>query len=165
MVERSDKCVFVSHCTLAQTVKAQGGAKVSSIVKEVMQFCMDNDINIMQMPCPELITPAGGFDRGPKGKKFYEAHGLRETSAKIAETQVNYMEALQRNGKEILGIIGVTFSPACSTESTNSVYRQKGIYIEELEKELEKRGFNIPMISVHPPWKKKMSESLRSLLT
>jgi len=161
---RSDKCVFVSHCILAQTVKAEGGAKVAAIVKEVIQFCMDNDINVIQMPCPELLTEAGGFGREPRGKKFYEAHGLRDTSLRIAKNQANYIEAVQANGKKVIGIIGVTFSPACSTEETNSVYRQKGIYIEELEKELEERGLHIPMISIHPTWKSKMTESLNSLL-
>ena len=47
---RSKYCVFVSHCMLAQCVMANGVVKqFPGPVKPVLQFCLDNDINIICM--------------------------------------------------------------------------------------------------------------------
>ena len=130
-MNRSKKCVFVSHCLLAQAVVAQGLAKISAAsVKPVIQFCLDNDINVFQMPCPEVLCPGGGLRRDLHGKAWYEKNGLRETSSEIAEEQVNYIVKLIRDGFEVLAIIGLEFSPACAPNYLNKgrqIVRGKGI--------------------------------------
>ena len=55
-MQPSSKCVFVSHCVLAQTVRAEGCAKSPAVIREVVDFLVENEINIFQMPCPELLT-------------------------------------------------------------------------------------------------------------
>ena len=78
---RSKDCVFVSHCMLAQGVMANGLVKhFPGPVRPVLQFCLDHDINIIQMPCPETLCASGGLGRDPRGKKWYEQNGMRETS-------------------------------------------------------------------------------------
>ena len=113
--DRSKNCVFVSHCLLAQGIRANGLAKYErAAVKPLVQFCLDHDINIMQMPCPERLCAAGGIGREPHGKAWYEKNGLRDTSARIAREQAAYMKTLIENGFNILAIIGMEFSPACA---------------------------------------------------
>lgn len=163
-IEVSPKCVFVSHCILAQTVRAEGCAKTPAIIDQVVRFLMDHEFNIMQMPCPESL--AVGITRGKHGKKWYEKQGIREVCKNIAEGQVEYMKLLQDAGKEVVGIIGVEFSPACSfTRDSKSVYRQEGIYGEELRLAMDKNGISAKMISVHSEWKDRLDKDLRSLLS
>jgi len=165
---RSTKCVFVSHCMLAQAVMAEGLVKHHpSAVKPVFQFCLDNDINIIQMQCPETLTAAGGLGRSPKGKKWYEANGLRETAQELAKSQADYMEALLSQGFDVLGVIGIEFSPACAVDFLNEgrrITRNQGIFIEELKSELEERSIDVPFIGVTPRWHRKMAAQLEGLL-
>lgn len=161
--EVSQYCVFVSHCILAQTVRAEGCAKTPAIINRVVQFLMKHEFNIMQMPCPESI--AVGIERGKHGKKWYEEKGIRRVCKDIAEKQAIYMQKLEQAGKKVIGIIGIEFSPACSfTRDSKSVYRQEGIYGEELRKAMKKCGVYAKMISVHPEWKDKLDNDLKGLL-
>ena len=112
---RSKRCVFVSHCLLAQGVMAQGIVrKYASIVRPILEFCLEHDLNVLQMPCPEAQCAAGGIDRQPHGKQWYEERGLRTTAHEIAVGQSEYMETLIDNGFEIVGIIGVDLSSELS---------------------------------------------------
>jgi len=167
-MNRSKNCVFLSHCMLAQAVRANGLAKnFPAAIKPVVQFCLDNDINMMQMPCPEMNCLAGGLDREPHGKTWYEKNGLRKTSSNIAKTQVAYMNDLVINGFNILAIIGIEFSPACAPEYLNkgpTITKDQGIYIEELKKELEKKKLNIKFLGVNTRWHKKLKRDLDALL-
>lgn len=165
---RKKQCVFVSHCILAQAIRAEGLAKYfPAAVKPVVQFCLDNDINIMQMPCPESICAAGGLGRQPHGKKWYEDNGLRETAQKIASGQVDYMEALIKDGFDILAILGMEFSPACATQYLNRgpvILKDEGIYIEELKAQMKKRNLDIRFLGVNMRAHKKLQRDLNSLI-
>lgn len=165
---RSNKCVFVSHCILAQCVRANGLAKYyAGAVKPVVQFCLDHDINMMQMPCPESMCSAGGLGRDPHGKKWYEDNGLRDTATGIAKGQVEYMRSIVQNGNEILAIIGMEFSPACAVTYLNRgpvIYKDRGIYVEELQKYLDEENLDIPFIGVNQRAHKKLAKQLNSLI-
>jgi predicted secreted protein len=147
---------------------AEGIVKVfPGPIRPVLEFCLDHDINIMQMPCPETMCRLGGLGRSPHGKKWYEEHGLRETARKIAEGQADYMAQLLKHGIEILAIIGVEFSPACAVNFLNkgrSVYRDKGIYMEELVRAMEQRGLDLPIVGISQRWQKKMLADLGRLI-
>jgi predicted secreted protein len=167
-MNRSKKCVFVSHCLLAQAVVAQGLAKISpAAVRPVIQFCLDNDINIFQMPCPEVLCAAGGLGRSLHGKRWYEKHGLRETSSRIAKEQVSYMAELIRAGFDVLAVIGVEFSPACAPNYLNEgkvIIKDEGIYVEELKRELMIQGIQLPFVGVNQRWTKKLERQLSEIL-
>lgn len=165
---RSTRCVFVAHCLLAQGIRANGVARYDkAAVKTVVQFCLDHDINIMQMPCPELLAKSGGVRRPPHGKKWYEEHGLRETCESIATQQATYMKTLNDNGYTILAVIGVEFSPACATKLLNRgpiVYKDQGIFVEELIRALKANDLRIPILGVGLRWQKKLKRDLESLI-
>lgn len=157
---RSKYCVFVSHCILAQGIMADGIVKYfPGPIKPILQLCLDNDINIMQMPCPEATCKSGGLGRIPRGKKWYEKNGLRKHCETIAKQQVEYMAALEANGFKIIAIIGVDFSPACAVNYLNkgrSIHRDEGIYIEELKSKIKTAGMDIKLIGISQRWHKKM---------
>lgn len=132
-------------------------------IRPVIEFCLQHDINIMQMPCPETLTPSGGLGRVPRGKAWYESQGLRQTAREIAVGQANYMKQIMSRGFEVLAIIGVEFSPACAVNYLNkgrALVKAKGIFIEELELAMAERAISIPFIGVSQRWKKKMLADL-----
>ena len=165
---RSRNCVFVSHCILAQGVMADGLVKhFPGPIKPILQFCLDNDIAIMQMPCPETLCAAGGLGRMPHGKQWYEKNGLRNVSREIAAGQAAYMQRLSNGGFHILAIIGVEFSPACAVTFLNrgpAIYRDQGIYVEELRRAMKERDIEVPFMGISPRWHKKMVVDLQKLL-
>lgn len=166
---RSKKCVMLANCLLAQAVRANGLAKYyPAAVKPVVQFCLDHDINMIQMPCPETACAAGGLGREPRGKAWYEKHGLRETSRAIARPQVAYLKQLRAGGLEVLAIIGMEFSPACAVNYLNRgqrIHRDQGIFIEELKAALADEGLEIPFVGVNQRAIKKLENDLRALLS
>ena len=165
---RSRKCVFVSHCLLSQGVMARGLVRrFPGPVKPLLQFCLDHDIGIEQMPCPETLCEAGGLTRDPHGKMWYEKNGLRDTARTIAEAQADYMQQLVDNDFEILAIIGVEFSPACAVNYLNagrSIKRDQGIYVEELRLAMKDRDIEIPFVGISQRWHKKMVVDLNAIL-
>ena len=167
-MNRSNRLVFVSHCMLNQAVMAKGLVRGEpAIIKQVLRFCMDNDIGIVQMPCPETLCEAGGLGRERKGKKFYEANGLRQTAERIATEQVKYMLTLIDNGVDVLAIIGIEFSPACAVTYLNkgrTIVKDTGIYVEELKRALKKKGLTIRFIGVNQRWQKKLAKQLAEIV-
>jgi predicted secreted protein len=165
---RSRRCVFVSHCILAQCVMAEGVVRHHpAIMRPVVEFCLANDINIIQMQCPETNCAAGGLGRRPRGKGWYERNGLRDTAASIASEQLDYMERLRAGGIEILAVIGVEFSPACAVTYLNkgrSIVRAEGIFIEELRNGMAKRGFQVAFVGVAAKWERRIERDLQALL-
>ncbi len=165
---RSKSCVFVSHCVLAQGIMADGLVRVhAAAIKPVLQFCLDHDINVMQMPCPETLCGAGGLGREPHGKAWYEKHGLRATAKAIAVGQADYMAQLTAAGFAVLAVVGVEFSPACAVNYLNQgrrLVRDNGIYIEELQAALRGRGLEVKFIGVSPRWHNKMVADLTALI-
>ena len=136
-------------------------------IRPVIEFCLDNDIAIMQMPCPETLCAAGGLGRTRHGKQWYEKNGLRNVSSEIAAGQIAYMERLLDGGFQILAIIGVEFSPACAVNYLNkgrTIRAGQGIYVEELRTALEALGLTIPFIGISQRWHKKMKKDLDGLL-
>jgi predicted secreted protein len=165
---RSKRCVFVAHCVLAQCIRAEGVARHSAAsIKPVLQFCLDHDINIFQLPCPETQCAAGGLGRAPHGKVWYEKHGLREVARRLAAEQVQYMKALAAQDFNIRAIIGIDFSPACAVNYINRgpvIIKERGIFVEELARELKEAHLKIPFIGINEHALKKLEGELGELI-
>lgn len=164
---RSNRGIFVSHCILAQAVRANGLAKYyPAAIKPVLQLCLDNDINIFQMPCPETLCTAGGLGREPHGKQWYEKAGLRPVCSRIAKDQVAYMRQLTDAGLNVLAVVGIEFSPACAVTYLNRgpiIRRDQGIFIEELKRELSEAKLAIPFVGINPRHANKTQQELQRL--
>jgi predicted secreted protein len=147
---------------------AEGVAKYfAASIKPVVEFCLANDINIMQMPCPETLCDTGGLGRMPHGKAWYEQRKLRDKASEIAKGQASYMAMLAARGYDILGVIGVDFSPACAVNYLNkgrSIVKGEGIYVEELKSELKSFGLEPVFVGVSGRWPKKIARDLTALL-
>lgn len=161
-MKRSNNCVFLSHCLLAQTVRAEGVAKWEGACTPVVQWCLDNGVNMIQMPCPE--TNCIGLDRPPKGKKYYHHHeDFRGLCNYLAYGVVERMVDLRDAGRKILCVFCVEFSPACSPNEGSSPYNPKGIFIEELQKEMSEQEIDISFVGVSDRWLKRLDRDLLDL--
>jgi len=167
---RSLRCVFLAHCLLAQCVRANGLAKYyRGPVTPVIEFCLQHEINMMQFPCPETLFPSNhtGVPREPHGKSYYERLGFRDYCRSIARDQAAYIKKIGDSGLNVLGIIGMDFSPACAVNYINRgrrIIRERGILIEELDGELFRLGISVPFIGVNQRALKKLQKDLLGLL-
>jgi hypothetical protein len=77
------------------------------------------------------------------------------------------MTSLLREGLQIIAIVGVEFSPACAPNYLNkgrAILKGKGIYIEELQRELRSRGFAVRFIGMNHRWPKQFKRQLEAAL-
>ena len=72
MSNRSKKFVLIPFCLIAQAYQAQGIVKYEwkSSIKPIVQLLIDNDINIIQMPCAET-SYKNSLIREPRGISKY----------------------------------------------------------------------------------------------
>lgn len=162
----TSRFVFTSNCILAQAVMAEGASKTDkSMIRMVIDWAFDNDINIQQMRCPEAM--ASGLNRQPQGYKKYAADKKFQDICKlIARSEARNINEIIEAGHDVIGIIGVVFSPACSTiKDSKSVYHPHGVYMQRLSSELKRRKIDVPFVSVTPKWKNKSMENLNTLIS
>jgi predicted secreted protein len=145
------KVVFVPHCILNQNVRAVGKEKSNGTIKEIVNFFAEAEVGIVQLPCPEVEFD-GGLDRPLKTKENYNneiyRNCCREISLKILKEVRKYLDKEYK----VVGILGVEFSPTCAVyriENGKKILPGKGILMEELEKEMQKENFQVPIIAVN----------------
>lgn len=159
---RSKRIVFVAHCFLNQNSISDGTAVYPAAFKDVVDFFINADVGIVQMPCPELCCL--GLDRG----NIYGADSpvvventrirteMKEDEAnrkltKLADYVVQQIVEYDKFGFEIVGIIGANRSPNCGVDTTsdnNEEISGMGLFIEEISYQLSKRNIFIPMIGL-----------------
>lgn len=150
-VDRSKKVVFVSHCILNQNTKAVGKEKSAGAIKEVVEILTQSGIGIIQLPCPE-VEFNGGLGRKSKTKSFYDTKEYRSYCRKVSKEILQQIESYLRAGYSVLGLIGVEFSPTCAVHQLDNGARStpgKGIFIEEMEDEMRKKNFQIPIFGAN----------------
>lgn len=160
---RSKDIIFLPFCLICRGVVAQGLVKeFSSVVKPILLEIIRRDINIVQMSCPEVNF--GGWEHGlkrkPKLKSDYDCAEFHSHCRGLARETVDKIEALHKNGFRVRAILGIEYSPSCAVnyvlKSYTGSYSSKGytshgagIFMEQLQAELEKRDLKILMIGVH----------------
>jgi predicted secreted protein len=155
--KRSGRVAIVAHCILNQNSRVPGLAERSSIITEIVEFLENNDIGIIQMPCPELAY--AGVSRRGQTKELYDNPVFRRNCKKIAEEIVDQIQEYSRCQIKTELIIGVEGSPSCGVTDNlkadslrNSSKHKKredtGILIEELRSVLEERNISMPIIGI-----------------
>lgn len=166
MANRSKKFVFVPFCLMAQAYQAQGIVKYEwkSSIKPIMQLLLDNDINIIQMPCTEA-TFNNALIREPMGISKYNTEEFNAHCKEKADEVVNQIKNIINSGYEVIGILGIEQSPSCCV---NYIYtnkgneKRKGIYIEKIYEGIKK--YNIPIIGINRKYIRKSLEELEKII-
>jgi predicted secreted protein len=151
-MKRTKKFAFVSFCLLSQAVRAEGLVrKYPAVVEPVINLLIQHHVNIIQMPCPELLFDS--FHRKPCGKGKYENSNNRNICHGLACQILNQIRMLIKNGQKIEMILGIDFSPSCAVHRLMGYKPRKpisgtGIYIEELTRLIKQENIRIPIVGV-----------------
>lgn len=135
--------------------------------KELISLFFNNDIGIIQLPCPELTCY--GCNRWGHVKEQFDTTHFRETCKLLLNESVNQMYEYTKNNYSILGIIGINGSPSCGVSKTCSanwygelssnsnlsdmlssinLIDEPGILIEELHTLLKSKNLSIPIYGI-----------------
>jgi len=154
--QRSKRFVFIPFCLICQAFQARGIVRLgfSSVINPIMDEIFDNDVNIIQMPCPE--SQLGGMEEGlkrdPKSLKGYDTPEFLSLCDGLADQVVSQIKAIIANDFEVLAILGIEFSPSCSVSlqySNQGVFHQAGHFIEVLKRKLKKEKIDIPFLGIN----------------
>ena len=159
---RSKNFIFVPFCLMAQAYQAQGIVKYEwkSSIKPFMNLLIENDINIIQMPCTEA-TFENNLIRQPKGISKYDTEKFNEQCEKISKEVAKQVKNIIENGYNVIAILGFEQSPSCCVNyiyTNNGMEKRKGLFIEKLYAKIKK--YNIPIIGIN---RKFINKSLREL--
>jgi predicted secreted protein len=125
--QRSKKVIFAAHCILNQNAKIDRCAHYPGAMQEVTQCLLDSGVGIIQLPCPELLLL--GLDRqvDTAAQTTVESEDtrvaqrmaeppIRAACQKLADQVIYQISEYQKNGFEVLGILGINGSPTCGVE-------------------------------------------------
>ncbi len=149
-MERSKKVIFVSHCLLNQNARAIGRERFTGSFKDLLELFAESSVGIVQLPCPQLEFN-GGLNRR-LGANFHKTNGYRKQCRKLSLSLINLIENYLRSNYHVVGILGVELSATCAVHRIKNGRKNvpgKGILIEELESEMQKRNFQVPIIGVN----------------
>lgn len=166
MSNRSKKFVFIPFCLIAQAYQAQGIVKYEwkASIKPIVQLLLDNDINIVQMPCAES-TYNDSLIRKPKGIKKYDTTDFNKHCEKLAEDVAKQIKTICQNGYKVIAILGIEQSPSCCVNyiyTNKGMEKRKGLFIEKLSNKI--LDLNIPIIGVNRKYINKSLKELEKLI-
>jgi len=136
---RSKRFVFLPFCCMAQAFQANGIVKYEwkASITPIMKLLIENNINIIQMPCPESIF--GGYNTGlsrtPKGYSYYNCKEFNDICEKLASQILDIIKGILNNGYEIIAIMGIEMSSSCALNyqyTNKGMQNIKGIFMEKL---------------------------------
>lgn len=165
-MKRSKKFVFVPFCLLAQSYQAKGIVKYnwSSSIKPFVELLMDNDINIIQMPCTEA-TYNHSLVREPMGMSKYDTKEFNKHCMVKAKEVSEQIKEIITSGYEVIAILGIEQSPSCCVNyiyTSNGTENRKGLFMEKLYEEVKE--YNIPFIGINRKYINKSLNELKLIL-
>lgn len=166
MSNRSKRFVFVPFCLLAQAYQAQGIVKYEwkSQIKPIVQLLIDNNINIIQMPCTEA-TFKNSLIREPKGITKYNTDEFNEHCRKMATKVIEEIKNVIDSGYDVVAILGIEQSPSCCVNyiyTNNGMQKRMGIFMEKIYSGIRK--YNIPIVGINRKYVNKSLLQLEKLI-
>lgn len=163
---RSKYFVLVPFCLLAQSYQAQGIVKYEwkSSIKPFVNLLIDNDINIIQMPCAESSFN-NSLIREPKGLSKYNIKEFNDHCEKLANEVANEIKNIINSNYQVIAILGIEQSPSCCV---NYIYtnhgneKRQGLFMEKLASKIKE--YNIPIIGINRKYINKSLKELESII-
>ncbi|HEX3846760.1 MAG TPA: hypothetical protein VHV81_05215 [Steroidobacteraceae bacterium] len=147
------KVALVANCLLNQNAKVCEGARYRGVVSPVVEALRQRGYQLLQLPCPELAF--AGARRWWAVYEQYDTPAYRTHCRRLAQAIAPLIEQHLRRGDEVI-LIGLDGSPSTGVRFTSTqpdwggrpnrpnddwqIVPQRGIWIEELEAELARRG-------------------------
>ena len=147
------KVALLANCLLNQNAKVCEGARYPGVASPVVEALRKHGYQLQQLPCPELAF--AGVRRWWAVYEQYDTPAYRSHCQQLAKAIAPLIESFIRNGDDLI-LIGLDGSPSSGVRFTSSkpdwggrpnrpqddwdIVPQRGIWIEELELELARRG-------------------------
>src|SRR3954471_19899453 len=157
ILESVARVAFVAHCLLNQNAKVDGGARCPGVYSPLVDVLRERGWELQQMPCPELAFT--GLNRFWAVREQLDTLAFRRHCARIAQAVAAAIEAHVARGDDVV-IAGLDGSPSMGVRVTSSAPARggrpewpdgapeltagRGIMVEELLSELERRGVPKP---------------------
>jgi len=145
---RSHKVVFVPHCALNQNARITDAADFPAIFEPLMEALRENQVGIIQMPCPELRVLGLGRKTVRDGLETPEGQAHLKL---LIEDLVYIIKEYQFQGFHVVGILGKNGSPSCGVTRTYLDGKQvdgEGVFIRELRLALAKENLDIELFGI-----------------
>lgn len=166
MSNRSKKIVFVPFCLLAQCYQAKGIVKYEwkSTIKPFVELLINNDINIIQMPCAEASFN-NSLIREPKGISKYDNPEFNEHCHILATNITKEIKNIIKSGYQVLCILGIEQSPSCCVNyiyTNKGMEKRQGLFIAKVYQELIE--YKIPFIGINRKYINKSLKELQNII-
>jgi uncharacterized protein YbbK (DUF523 family) len=134
---RGKRVVFLSHCILNENTRYLGGA-CGGCVREIVEQCLEADVGMVQMSCPEQHAWGGVTKRyllaayGTKGTLPYRLRRIllplivgytKFVYRRMAGRTAREIEDYLASGYDVIGVVGIDGSPSCGVGKTLKLRR------------------------------------------
>lgn len=170
-LNKNKKIIIICHCLINSNSKVYNFGIVKEDFeqrkKDLINLFINNNIGIIQLPCPELTCY--GCNRWGHVKEQFDTPHFRKTCKTLLENYVDQIEDYIKNDFSILGVIGINGSPSCGVDKTCSgkwygelssnenlsnmlssltVVDEAGVFIEELISIFKTKNIKIPILGL-----------------
>ncbi len=168
---RSKKFIFVPFCLICQAFQARYIVnRYPAVIAPIVKDLIDQDVNIIQMPCPE--SQFGGYKKGlsrdPKGYRQYNIPEFKDLCRKLSEQVADQVEGLVANGYQVVAIMGIEYSPSCAVNyqygRMRGTVHQIGLFIEAIMDRLKEKNISIQFVGINRRNAEKDRDAMRNLL-
>jgi len=166
MDNRSKKFVFIPFCLMAQAYQAQGIVKYEwkSSIRPFIDLLLDNDINIIQMPCAETEFN-DSLIRKPKGISKYDTKEFNRHCDELANKVAKQIKDIILSNYEVVAVLGIEQSPSCCVNyiyTNKGMEKRMGLFMQKLYENI--KDFNIPIIGINRKYINKSLNELKRIL-
>lgn len=167
-MHRSRKIIILCHCLLNANAKVYPLALYPGVLPIVISEFLAKGVGVIQLPCPE--TSFLGLCRWGMTYEQYDHATYRRHCRDILSASIDQIEALSKDGCEILGLVGIDGSPSCGAFVTCKGYKGgeassvltdisgqidglqmisgQGVFLQELLALLNDRNLDVPLLAV-----------------
>lgn len=139
-MKRKRHIVLLSHCILNVNTKVHGLAGYESAIKDLVCFLLDNEIAMIQLPCPEAEIL--GLRRWGHVKDQLDYPFFHDHCRSLLEPFVRQVRMYLDNEHRILGVIGIEGSPSCGVGKTCRSRLWQGDFLDKEETWLKVDNLN-----------------------
>lgn len=180
-MNRKKNIVILAHCLLNCNSKVEGLANYKGGLKELINYIINQNYGIIQLPCPELTLY--GVKRWGHVKEQFDTPYYRKHCREILIPYIDQIKDYMKKDYNIKSIIGVDGSPSCGVNNTCfsskwggtlskerklkdevCIKNQKGIFIEEFENLLDKKNLDIRFNAINEKNPKKSLKLIKKHL-
>ena len=159
---RGKKVILLAHCLLNQNSISDGTADFPGQFLEILKIIEENNIGIIQLPCPELMclglsrkdelgSSRNVLEENSRIRVLLEEYENKRKISELVESIVYQVREYKKYGFEIVGLVGINRSPSCGVETTtvdNIEQEGRGVFFDLLVNELSDAKISINSIGV-----------------